>query len=269
MVLPPFVMHTMSQMTNPGKIEIEFGVPIPGEILPPEQWTRTAIKKLPETGPLDWAGIFGRTAPVVLDLGCGNGRFVVSSAVRRPSYDHLGIDILPVVIRYATRRGNQRGLTNTRFAVCGAFEFLERYVAPRSIQEIHIYHPQPYRDPEKAYRRLIAPEFLGLVHRSLATDGLFVLQTDNPGYWKYIAQVAPHFFDFHVQQGPWPEDPQGRTRREIMARGQRLPIFRGWGSPLPTLDHQKIDQLIEHLPLPEFDATHDPRRQKKRRKRGR
>ena len=215
-------MYTMSQMTNPGNIEIEFGVPIPGVILPPAEWARTAIKKLPDTGPLDWPAIFGRSAPVVLDLGCGNGRFVVSSAVRRADHDHVGLDILPVVIRYATRRGNQRGLHNTRFAVCGAFEFLEKYVAPQSVQEIHIYHPQPYHDPEKAYRRLISPEFLGLVHRSLAPNGLFVLQTDNPGYWKYVAQVAPHSFRFFTtKRGPWPDlIPQGRTRAKSWPAGK-------------------------------------------------
>src|SRR5260370_6724663 len=108
-------------------IEREFGVPVAGEILEPSQWTQTALKKLPQTGPLDWEELFGRQAPMVLDLGCGNGRFLLGSAVWRPDHDHLGLDILPVVIRYATRRGNQRGLKNLRFGVGGAHEFLQRY----------------------------------------------------------------------------------------------------------------------------------------------
>src|SRR5262249_43093421 len=114
------------------RIEREFGVPIAGEILDPSQWTRTALKNLPE-GRLRWETLFGRRAPVVLDLGCGNGRFLIGSAVWRPDHDHLGIDILPVVIRYATRRANQRGLPNIRFAVCGGREFLERHVEPGSV----------------------------------------------------------------------------------------------------------------------------------------
>src|SRR3954453_21525289 len=110
-------------------IEREFGVPIAGEILDPALWTQTALKRLPAAGPLDWQALFGRRAPLVLDLGCGNGRFLLGSAVWRPHHDHLGLDILPVVIRYATRRANQRGLSNLRFAVCGAREFLEKYVS--------------------------------------------------------------------------------------------------------------------------------------------
>src|SRR5262245_26775450 len=134
------------------RIEREFGVPVAGEILDPPQWTQTAIKKLPEEGPLDWGGVFGRRAPLVLDLGCGNGRFLIGSAVWRPDADHVGIDVLPLVIRYATRRGNQRGLTNLRFAVCDAETFLSRFVSDHSVAEVHCYHPQPYYDPAQAHR---------------------------------------------------------------------------------------------------------------------
>ena len=117
------------------RIEREFGVPVPGEILDPSQWTNTALKRLPAEGRLDCSALFGRTAPVVLDLGCGNGRYLLGSAIWRPDHDHLGLDALPVVIRYATRRGNQRGLTNLRFAVGDAHPFLERYVEPGSVSE--------------------------------------------------------------------------------------------------------------------------------------
>src|ERR1700724_3279690 len=128
-------------------IEREFAVPVAGEVLEPERWTHTALKRLPAEGCLNWEQLVGRRAPVVLDLGCGNGRFLIGSAVWRPGHDHLGVDILPVVIRYATRRGNQRGLTNLRFAVCDAQTFTSRYVADHSVSEIHCYHPQPYYDP--------------------------------------------------------------------------------------------------------------------------
>src|SRR5947207_14826288 len=138
------------------QIEREFGVPSAGEILDPTQWTQTALKKLPE-GLLDIDALFGRAAPLVLDLGCGNGRFLLGSAVWRPDHDHLGIDVLPVVIRYATRRANQRGLTNIRFAVVDALQLLARLVEPGSVAEIHCYHPQPYFEPQEVHRRLITP----------------------------------------------------------------------------------------------------------------
>jgi tRNA (guanine-N7-)-methyltransferase len=209
---------------------------------------------MPESGRLNWEQMFGRVAPVVLDLGCGNGRYSIGSAVTRSGYDHLGIDTLPVVIRYARKRGNQRGLTNLRFAVGGAYELLDRWIEPGSVAEIHCYHPQPYYDPAQVHRRLIRPDFLALVHRSLIPGGLFVVQTDNPGYWKYIREVTPVFFDFTERIGRWPDSPRGRTRREIIAMKKGLPIFRGSGIAKQELTAENSLRLAESLPPPIFDA---------------
>jgi tRNA (guanine-N7-)-methyltransferase len=235
-------------------IEREFGVPIAGEILEPGQWTQTALKKLPLPGPLDWESLFGRRAPIVLDLGCGNGRFLIGSAVWRPDHDHVGIDVLPLVLRYATRRANQRGLKNIRFAAIDAERFLRNYVAEGSAAEIHCYHPQPYYDPRQVERRLIKPSFLALVHRSLVPGGRFFIQTDNPGYWSYIAEIMPVFFEFQVQDRPWPDAPRGRTRREIIALRLGLPVSRGWGIARGGLSHTEALRLAESLPPPVFDA---------------
>lgn len=236
------------------RVEREFGVPFAGEILDPSQWTRTALKSYPAEGRLNWRELFGRTAPVVLDLGCGNGRFLIGSAFARRDHDHLGVDTLPVVVRYARKRANQRGLTNVRFAVGGAYELLDKWVEPHSVAEIHCYHPQPYYDPAQVHRRLITPAFLALVHRSLVPGGLFVIQTDNPGYWKYIRDIVPMFFQFHERIGRWPDARRGRTRREIIALRKGLPVFRGHGTARTDITEETSVRLAEDLPPPTFDA---------------
>src|SRR6516162_9141008 len=235
------------------EVEHEFGVPFAGTVRPREEWTQTALKRYLE-GRIHWPTLFGRVAPVVLDIGCGNGRFLLASAVARPDHDHLGLDTLPVVIRYARRRGNQRGLTNLRYAVGGGRELLAEHVEPGTVAEIHCYHPQPYYDPSQVHRRLITPAFLALVHRSLGTGGKFFTQTDNPGYWRYVREVAPVFFDFHDQAATWPDAPKGRTRREIIALRRGLPVFRGWGTARVGLGAAEAVRLAEGLPPPVFDA---------------
>lgn len=236
-----------------GGVEREYGVPMPGVILPEPQWARTALKKIPP-GRIDWGALFGRRAPIVIDIGCGNGRSMLASAVARPECDHLGIDILPMVIRYATRRGNQRGLWNTRWAVIGGRELLAEHVAPHSVAEIHCYHPQPYYTAAEISKRLLTPEFLALAHRALAPGGLLVLQTDHPAYWQYMRDVVPAFFEFEERREPWPDAPRGRTRREIIARSKGLPIFRGSGRARTDIDEAAALAAAQALPLPTFDA---------------
>ena len=233
-------------------IEHEFGIPIPGSILPESEWARTGIKRLPPPGPLDFTAIFGRAAPLVVELGCGNGRYTLQSGLQRPDHNHFASDLLPVVIRYATRRANQRGLHNVRFAVRDAQSLVRDYLAPEVADEIHLYHPQPYHDPRRAHLRLVTPRFLADVHQRLRVGGLFVIQTDNPDYWEYMVRVIPVFFDWHERTEPWPDAPAGRSRREILARSRHLRILRGWGTRRDDLTPAEAVREAESLPGPRF-----------------
>ena len=241
----------MEESRRRRNIEREFGVPFAGELLTQDKWTKTGLK-LDSSKPFDVQAVFGRTNPLVVDLGCGNGRFLIGSAVWRPTHDHLGVDELPLVVRYAVRRANQRGLSNIRFAMFDARRLVD-LLPPQSVAELHVYHPQPYYRPEEFGLRLLTPRFLADVHSRLKTDGKLFLQTDHPAYWEYLESVVPRLFDFHQQPGPWPDAPKGRTRREIIALKRGLPVFRCWGTP-KRLDAAAITELVDEAPLPTFDA---------------
>ncbi|HVY62620.1 MAG TPA: methyltransferase domain-containing protein [Planctomycetota bacterium] len=236
--------------------EHEFGVPFPGEVVAPERRTRARVA-LPRAGEaFDWAAAFGRAdAGRVVDLGCGNGRYLLGSALARPGHDHLGIDLVPQSIAHAARRAGERGLANAKFAQGDAIAVALGSLAADSVDEVHVYHPQPYYDPEKRSERMLTPELVGAVYRALRAGGMFVLQTDNPYYWRHIETTVPVLFDWRRQEGPWPDAPEGRTRREILARDRGLRVFRGWGTPRRGLSPEEVAAILARLPEPRFDAN--------------
>jgi len=232
----------------------EFGVPVPGRILPREQWAKTGYR---DPGrPFDWEAVFGRTAPRVVDLGCGNGRYLIGSALERPGVDHLGVDLVQVAIDHAAHRANQRGLANVRFVTGDAIPWLFERLAPGSVDEIHVYHPQPYYEVADASKRLLTPEFLERIWLVLRRGGLLVLQTDNKSYWTYLRTAVEKHFEPSVVPGPWPDAQRGRTRREILARKKGLAVWR--------LEARRRDEPRPGaIAQPDFDANR-PRFRKRR-----
>lgn len=174
----------------------------------------------------DWERVFGRVAPRVIDVGCGTGQFVIESAAARPDRDHLGIESIGPLVEAASREAARRGLPNARFMAGDAAEWLATRLAPASIDEIHVYHPQPYVDPGQVPLELLTPKFFERAWMLLRAGGILVLQTDNAKYGRHLLELLRRHFDPQIQPGPWPDAPLGRTRREIVARGKKLPVLR-------------------------------------------
>ncbi len=246
-------MYIICAMTTQ-QADTDYGVPFPGAAVEPERHTQARVS-LPRSGWFDWDAAFGKpAAPRVLDLGCGNGRFLLASALARPDHVHLGIELVPQAIQHAARRAGERGMDNVKFAWGDALEALFRRFAPQSLDELHVYHPQPYYDKDKVERRMLTPAFFVRAWTALRPGGLLVLQTDNPKYWRYIKSAAPRLFDWQAQAGPWPDAPAGRTRREIFARSRGLRIHKGTGTPLP-LSPAQVEEIRRELPVPRFNAN--------------
>jgi tRNA (guanine-N7-)-methyltransferase len=228
----------------PGGREFELGVPIPGRLVPHDQWTRTGYRD--DGKPFDWDRVFGRAVERVVDLGCGNGRYLIGAAGERPDRDHLGIDLVQRAIDFAAHRANKRGLPNVRFVTGDAVPWLFERID--SVDEIHVYHPQPYYEAAEISKRMLTPQFLDRAWRVLRPNGLLVLQTDNKAYWKYLLEAVRGHFDPEIVPGPWPDAPQGRTRREIQARQKGLVVWR------MTAKRRDVPKPVR-ISAPDFDAN--------------
>jgi tRNA (guanine-N7-)-methyltransferase len=238
-----------------GADETDHGVPFPGALVAPELRTQGQVV-VPRDARFDWKAAFGRDdAPRVVDLGCGNGRYLLLSALARPTHDHLGVDLVPHAIRHAARRAGERGLANLKYGWGDGLGLLFQGLDRGSVDEVHVYHPQPYYDPGQTSRRMLTPQFFGRVWEVLRPGtGLLVLQTDNPYYWRYVQKVAPRLFRWTERDGPWPDAPEGRTRREVFARSRGLTIFRATGTPR-AINPKRVRHIVRHLPPPVFDAN--------------
>lgn len=231
-------------------VDRELGVPFPGSPLPRELWSST-LWKGPEL-PIRWESVFGREAPRVLDIGCGSGRFLIASALARPEHDHLGIERIRPLLERASRLADERGLKNIRFVAGDAVEWLCRRLGSASIDELHIYHPQPYYDPEEAALGMLTAQFIERAWEVLRPEGILVLQTDHRAYGRYLLEAIRRHFDPSILERPWPDAPEGRTRREIVARRKGLRILR-------ILARHRPAPIEADLPPPYFDPQ-DPGR---------
>ena len=161
------------------------------------------------------------------------------------------------MIRYATRRANQRGLHNVAVRRQGRRDVPRaltspRRASPRSTSTI----PSPTTTLARRIAACITPRFLADVHRaSQPAAGLFVIQTDNPDYWEYMTRVFPTSSTCTSRPSPWPDAPEGRTRREIIARQRGLAIFRGLGMRRDDLDRHAALELAGSLPEPSFRSS--------------
>jgi tRNA (guanine-N7-)-methyltransferase len=164
---------------------------------------------------------FARTAPRVVDVGCGDGDFLLASALARPDRDHVGIDLLRPVIERASREAERRNLPNVRFLAGDAVTWLRGAVA---LDEIHVYHPQPYVDPAEVGLGMLTSAFFESAWRALKPGGRLFLQTDERRYGRYLLEAARKHFDARTLDVPWPDAP--RTRREKTAAAKRLRILR-------------------------------------------
>ena len=162
---------------------------------------------------LDFKGVFGRAAPVVLEIGSGMGETTAEIAQAHPDNDYIAIEVHGPGVGSLLKRIDALGLTNLRVIRHDAVDVLQNMIADASLAGIHLFFPDPWPKKRHHKRRLLQPPFAELAARKLAPGGYLHAATDWPEYATQMDEVlsASAAFARH--------DPQQRPMTKFERRG--------------------------------------------------
>lgn len=174
---------------------------------------------------LDPRVVFGREAPLVVEVGCGNGEQITHAAALHPENNYLGFEVwLPGVAKIVSSAvRNYDGLPNLKVADVDALQALPILLGEATVHEMWTFFADPWPKTRHHKRRLVAPEFAAIVARLLEDGGRWRLATDWDDYaWQQrdVVESTLGLSNPHVGQRPDANDPQGQ-------RGGFAPRFDG------------------------------------------
>ena len=176
------------------------------------------------TDRLDLDKIFGRKAPLHVDLGCGEGSFLCALAQRMPDRNFLGIERLLNRIRTSARKAAT--LDNVRLLRVES-SYAVRYLLPaESVETFYLLFPDPWPKRRHHQRRIVTPEFLNSIQVALQKNGSIHIATDDIDYFGKIKEIAESNPGFAIGNADvdLPQSKFGRIFREKRARIQWLEL---------------------------------------------
>ena len=171
--------------------------------------------------PLDWAALFGREAPLELEIGCGNGEVLVRRALDQPGSNLVGLDHDWPSARRALRRINLAGVLNARILQTEAHLALERLFVENSLARAWCFFPRPWPKPRHEPRRLLSRRFLRLLNSRLAFGAACTMVTDHRPYLDWSLAQA----EGSGLAAGWQERPPGlgsKYERKWQGEGQEV-----------------------------------------------
>lgn len=143
---------------------------------------------------LDFEKIFGRIAPLKLEIGCGKGQFICEAAAREPETDFIAVEKNRNVIVAACEKAKELGLKNV-FFIMGSAEYLPKFIKDGSISEIFLNFSCPFPKAKYASHRLTAKGFLKIYDRLMKNGAKICQKTDNQGLFEFsIEQLSDYGF---------------------------------------------------------------------------
>ena len=138
---------------------------------------------------VDWPAVFGREAPLWVEIGSGTGDAVTAAALARPDVNHVAIEVFAPAIASTLGKLGRAGVANARLVVGDGVQALETIFAPGSLAEVSTWFPDPWPKARHQKRRLVNAAFAALVASRLTPDGVWRLATDWDDYADQMREV--------------------------------------------------------------------------------
>ena len=176
----------------------------------------------------DWGTLFGAVRPLVFEIGCGIGDFVVEMAGMHPEWNFIALDFYNKGCLKTSRKVDQAGLTNVRGVRDEARSFLERCIPPNSLRRVIINCPDPWPKMRHRKRRLVDAPFVSRLASYLAPGGDLHFATDFMDYGLDVARFMPSLTAYENMLAPDPYRhylegyPLSKYMRKFMAEGKQI-----------------------------------------------
>jgi len=173
--------------------------PEPSEFMPADYFRRHSADD-----------IFGNDHPLEIDLGCGDGSFLIEMAQHYPERNFLGIERLLGRVRGVCKRIQELGLTNVMVLRLESQYALEYLLAPATVSRLHLLCPDPWPKARHHKRRLVQQEFLHILKNVLVPKGEFLFKTDHPEYYEWVLEQVDEYGQKKptspFNRLPWPKE---------------------------------------------------------------
>lgn len=187
----------------------------------------TYVLQAPRHGPdtsidptyvLDREASFGRTAPLVVEIGSGRGEAIVQAAQDNPDLDFLGLEVYVPGVASTLVTMRHEAVTNVRLMIVNAAEALTTMLPAGSVHELRVWFPDPWHKKRHNKRRLITPQFAAIAAQALEPGGVWRLATDWQDYADQMLEVLAGSPDFEFS-GEWAARFEGRPLTRFEGKG--------------------------------------------------
>ncbi|MGB3615454.1 MAG: tRNA (guanosine(46)-N7)-methyltransferase TrmB [Elainellaceae cyanobacterium] len=182
------------------------------------------------TAPPQWDSIYGNpTQPLLLDIGCARGTFLLEMAQQQPQRNFLGLEIRAALVEDALNKRGQLGLTNLHFMFCNVTPSLSPLLAslPMGVlDQVTIQFPDPWFKKRHQKRRVVQPALVEAIATALTPGGFVFLQSDVKSV---VLEMGERFsrHDSFMPHNGWVESPfPVLTEREAMTLERGEPVYR-------------------------------------------